>query len=167
MATRHKDMLGWPTQPDSSSVYFASYANYATNDHWKGDVLVFEDTSSKEELHGRTSIPEDFVGTPKLRIEWTTTATTGDWEIDFEYRCVGGDDQESLDQSTAQESVNQADTAPSAAHERQVVEIALTGTNFAAGDEMEWRLGRDGADAGDTLAADVLVFEVEFVYSDA
>jgi hypothetical protein len=88
-------------------------------------------------------------------------------EWDFDYRAVGGNDSESLDQAGTQESVNSNDTAPSAAHERMEISIALTDANFAVDDEVEFTLFRDGTDGGDTMAAAAIVFNVFFEYADA
>ena len=57
---------------------------------------------------------------------------------------MGGNDVESLDQATHQESVTVADVAPSAAHELMKVTLSLTDTNLAADDLVEIILSRDG-----------------------
>jgi hypothetical protein len=88
-------------------------------------------------------------------------------EWDFDYRAVGGNDTESMDQSGTQESVNNNDTAPGAAHRRLECELTLTAGNFAADDEVLFTLFRDGTDAGDTMAAAAIVFQVLFEYADA
>lgn len=85
----------------------------------------------------------------------------------MDYRAVGGDDVESLDQTLNQESVNLNDTAPSAAHERMETAITLTAGNFAVDDEVEFTFFRDGTDAGDTIAAATIVFALLFEFSDA
>lgn len=168
MATFRQSILGWATRPDSSgNVFFENYSIKATNDNWPGLVCVFNDTSTKLNLHGRFEVPQNYVGTANLVVVWTTTATTGDVEWDFDYRAVGGNDTESLDQATAQQSVNSNDTAPSAANERMEISIALTDGNFAAGDTVEYILSRDGVDAGDTIATAVMLFDAIFEYDDA
>lgn len=168
MATHRIPILGWATLPDTSgSVFLEPYPVKATNDRWDNAVWVFNDTATRLELHGTFEVPQNFVGTAKVGIVWTTTATSGDVEWDFDYRAIGGDDTESFDQNTDQESVNSNDTAPSAAHERMVLTIDLTGTNFAAGDTVEFKIARDGTDAGDTIAAAVQLWGVYFQYADA
>ena len=96
---------------------------------------------------------------------WTSTVTTGDVEWIYAYRAVGGDDNQSLDQATAQESVNVNDTAPTAINNRMVTSIPLTNTNFAADDTVLWDLFRDGTDAGNTLNAAVTVHDILFEYT--
>ena len=81
-------------------------------------------------------------------------------------RAVGGDDIESLDPSTHQESINVNDTAPSAVFERLEASLAFTAATFAAGDTVLWELSRDKSDAGDTMSADAIVFDVLFEYTD-
>ena len=98
---------------------------------------------------------------------WTATATTGDVEWDFDYRAVGGDDAESLDQTGTQESVNVNDTAPSAVNEKMIATLSLTDGNFAIDDLVQYELFRDGSDAGDTMAAAAIVHGVLFEYADA
>ena len=59
------------------------------------------------------------------------------------------------------------DTAPSATDERMEFTIALTDGNFAAGDTVQFIFSREGADAGDGIAAAVRVFALYFEYNDA
>ena len=166
MATKSIPILGHATLPDTSGeVFFETYTVKATNDTWKHLVCVFNDTATKDGLYGTFRVPEDYVGTAKIMIDWATTATTGDVEWDFSYRAIGTG--ESYDQATTQEDVNSNDTAGASAHLRQEIKITLTAGNFAAGDRVEWVLSRDGTDAGDTIAAAVMLFGLDFEYADA
>lgn len=168
MATHRIPILGWGSIPDTSgNVFFEPYDVKATNDVWDRLVLVFNDTATRIGIHGGFTVPKNYVGSSNLVIQWTTTATTGDVEWDFDYRAVGGNDLESLDQAGTQESVNSNDTAPSAAHEKMEFSIALTAGNFAVDDEVEFTFFRDGTDAGDTIAAATIVFALLFEYADA
>lgn len=168
MATWRIPILGWATTPDTSgNVFFEPQTVKATNDAWRNLVVVFNDTATRIGLHGRFTVPKNYVGTASIIVVWSTTATSGDVEWDFDYRAVGGDDTESLDQSGTQESVNINDTAPSAAHERMEASLALTSANLAVDDEVQFALYRDGTDAGDTLAATAMVYAVLLQYNDA
>jgi len=168
MATHRIPILGWSAVPDGSgNVFFEPYDVKATNDVWDRLVLTFNDTATRIGIHGGFTVPKNYVGSAKLVVVWTTTAITGDVEWDFDYRAVGGDDTESLDQTGTQESVNLNDTAPSAVNERMETAITLTAGNFAVDDEVEFTAFRDGTDAGDTIAAAVMVFALLFEYSDA
>lgn len=168
MATHRIPILGWGSLPDTSGdVFFEPYPIKATNDVFGRLVLIFQDTATRIGIHGGFTVPKNYVGTPKIIVVWTSTATSGDVEWDFDYRAVGGDNTESLDQATVQEAVNLNDTAPGAAHRRLEVGLTLTAGNFAIDDEVEFQLFRDGTDAGDTMAAAAIVFNVLFEYTDA
>lgn len=168
MATHRLSILGWQTRPDDTGdVFFEPYSIKATNDQWQHLVLVMNDTATRNGIYGVFDVPQNYVGTANLIVVWTSTATSGDIEADFDYRAVGGNDTESLDQAGTQESVNSNDTAPSAAHERMELSIALTDGNFSAGDTVEFFFPRDGTDAGDTMAAAALIFGLFFEYADA
>lgn len=168
MATHRIPILGWGTVPDTSgNVFFEPYDVKATNDVWDRLVCIFNDTATRIGLRGGFTVPKNYVGAPKIIVVWTSTAITGDVEWDLDYRAVGGDDVESLDQVGTQESVNLNDTAPSAVNERMEVALALTAANLAVDDEVEFELFRDGTDAGDTMAAAATVFAVLFEYADA
>jgi hypothetical protein len=168
MATHRLPILGWQTRPgNTGNVFLESYTIKATNDVWGHNVFVFNDTATRDQLRGVFHVPKNYVGTANLVIVWTTTATSGDVEWDFDYRAVGGDNAESLDQTGNQQSVNSNDTAPGAANRRMEITIALTDGNFAADDTVEFTLFRDGTDAGDTIAAAVMLFGLFFEYNDA
>lgn len=168
MATQRMSILGIGTVPDSSGgVFFEPYSVKATNDVWDRQVGIFNDTATRIGLPGGFEVPQGYVGSPAIVVVWTSTATSGDVEWDFDYRAVGGNDTESMDQAGTQESVNVADTAPSAAHERMEAVLNLTAANFAAGDSVLCELFRDGTDGGDTMAAAAIVFDVLFQYADA
>ena len=144
MATHRIPILGWGTIPDSSgNVFFEPYNIKATNDVWDRLVCIFNDTSTRLGLAGGFTIPKNYIGAAKLIIVWTSTAITGDVEWDCDYRAVGGDNSESLDQTGTQESVNLNDTAPTAANNRLECSITLTAGNFAVDDEVEFELFTD------------------------
>lgn len=167
MATHRIPILGAATFPDSSgNVFFEPQSVKGTNDQFPQLIAIFNDTATRIGLGGRFSIPKNYVGTANIIIVWTTTAIAGDVEWDFDYRAVGGDDSESLDQAGVQETVNLNDTAPNNAWERMELPIALTSGNFSVDDTVSFALYRDGTDGGDTIAAAVSLFELLFQYSD-
>lgn len=168
MATHRISILGFGTVPDASgNVFFEPYDVKATNDVWDRLVCIFNDTAARIGLRGGFEVPQNYVGTASIVVVWTSTATSGDVEWDFDYRAVGGNDTESMDQAGTQQSVNINDTAPSAAHERMEASLSLTSANLAAGDSVLFELFRDGTDAGDTMAAAAIVFDVLLQYNDA
>lgn len=167
MTTYRLPILGWATLPDSTGTcFFEPYSIKATNDVWKHGVFIFNDTAARHGLYGLFDVPQNYTDTANLVIVWTSTAVANDVEWDLDYRAVGGNDIESLDQAGTQESVNTNDTAPSAANERMEITIALTDGNFAAGDTVEFFFARDGTDAGDTMAAAAMLFGLFFEYDD-
>jgi len=167
MAIHRIPILGWQTLPDTIGDVFLQPADVkATNDVWDRLVFVFNNTSARDGLHGAFNVPKNYVGTANLIVVWTSTATSGDVEWDFDYRAIGGNDAESLDQTGTQESVNANDTAPSATDERMEISISLTNANFAADDTVLFTLFRDGTDAGDTITAAVQLIDLFFEYTD-
>lgn len=171
MATLRRSMLGNSTVPDTSAnVYAVPYSEHATNDNWKHLVWVYEGNSStKDSLYGSFEVPSNYVGTAKFIVVWTgaSTSAAGNVVWDMDFRAVGGNDTESLDQATAQESETVTDAGPSAIHERLEAEMTPTAGNFAADDTVEWILSRDGVDAADTYNDEALLFDLIFEYSDA
>jgi hypothetical protein len=165
-------ILGAQTKPDfSGNVYQVPYSVHATNDFW--DHLVWEFLSSgsaKIVLHGQFSVPKTYVGAttaPKIVIVWTATLTSNNIVWDFAYRAVSGDNSESLDQSSAVETVSITDAAPGAANRRLECSTALTAANIDAGDTIQFRLSRDKSSGSDTLAGSGLLVGAEFEFADA
>ena len=168
MSTFRIPILGPSTLPDTSgNVFFEPYPIKATNDRWKHGHWIFNDTSTRLELYGKFTIPQNYVGSSKVVIDWTTTATSGNVVWDYDYRAVGGDNAESLDQTGQDEAVTVTDAAPGAANRRLEVTITLTAGNFVAGDTVEFLVARDGADASDTMAAAAQLVDLLFEYSDS
>src|SRR3990167_6658552 len=155
----------------TGDAFIEPYSILATNDLFRHAILRLGANNAaaptvKSGFYGRVHIPDDYNGgTVTLDIFWTSTLTTGDVVFDFDYRAIGGNDTESLDQTTYQESLTGTDTAPSAANERQKITLTITAANLAADDTLEFFFGRDGADAADTLAGSALVHEVILKYT--
>lgn len=156
-------ILDWHTIPDTSGqVFFEPYTIKASVDNWEHGHWIFNDNSTRNELFGVFAVPQDYSDGANVVIVWTTTATSGDVEWDFDYNAVGG--TETID-GTVQQSVNSADTAPSATDERTELTIALTDGNFAAGDTVTFLIARDASDGGDTITAvAVQLVELFFEY---
>jgi len=167
MATHRISILG-NVVPDTSGNIFAEQLDVkGTNDLYDFLVWVFNDTATKLTLHGRFHVPKNYVGTAAIILVWTSTITTNNVVWDFDYRAVGGDNAESLDQATHQESVTVTDTAPTAGMNRMEVSVSLTAGNLAADDTVEFLLSRDGADAADDLVGAVILVDAFFQYADA
>lgn len=168
MATHRIPILGYNTIPDSSGgVFFEPYTIKATNDNFGHIVLVFNNSNATEGIYGAFVVPANYSGSPVFKIYWTTTATTGNIKLDLDYRAIGGDDTESLDQSSFQENLTVTDGAPSATDERMEATMSATAGNLAADDIVEFYLTRESDNGSDTLAAAITVHAVVFQYADA
>ena len=167
MALHRLPILNWSTTPDASgNVFHEPYTVKATNDVWGYRVWVFNQSSTRDGLRGSFNVPKGYVDSASLIIVWTTTVTVNDVEWDFDYRAVGGNDAESLDQAGTQQTVNLQQTAPTAINERMELSIALTDGNFAADDTVQFELFRDQVDAGDTITVAVTLHGLYFEYAD-
>lgn len=162
--------------PDTSGkCWWEPYSILGTNDVWgPGLILRYdEDGNNNAQLTTRVlatgffTVPNNYVGSPKIYVIWTSTITSGNAVIDFEYRAVGGDDSESLDQAGTQESLTVTDAAPGAANRRLTPSVSLTAGNLAAQDTVEFNVGFDGTDGSDTLAGARLIVNLVFEYADA
>ena len=175
MATHRVPILGWQTVPDTSGdVFFEPFSIKATNDLWEHLVCVFNDTSTRIGLHGAFNVPENYVGTANVVIVWSTIATSGDAEWDFDYRTTAKGNQSTsppiLDTSAVEQTVNANDTVTNTGvtdWDRHELSIALTDGNFAGGDLAQFTLFRDGTDSGDTISDAIVLFDLYFEYADA
>lgn len=168
MATQRIPIINSFARPDDSgNVFWEPFNVKATNDVWRHGAWVFNDSGTRLLLYGSFLVPKNYVGTPSIILPWSSSAITGNAVWDFDYRAIGGDDTESLDQAGTQEAVTVTDAAPGAAWRRLVPSVNLTAANLAADDLVQFLIARDGADAGDTMAAAALLFGAWFQYSDA
>lgn len=167
MATHRIPILNLFTKPDNSgNVFWEPFSVKATNDVWDHGVWVFNDTATRLLLYGSFLIPKNFVSTPSVILPWSASVTTGNVVWDFDYRAIGGDNAESLDQVGTQEALTVTDAAPTAAWNRLTASVNLTAANLAADDLVQFLIARDGADAADTMAAAALLFGAWFQYND-
>jgi hypothetical protein len=169
MATHRMSI--WPgAMPDSTGrARLVPYNVIATNDLFQHLVGVCDDPAAAQAhgFYGAFTVPKSYVGSPAIKVVWTTSAITGNAKLDFDYRAVGGDDLESLDQTTFQEALTVTDAAPSAAHERMEASMAITAANVAIDDLLTWYLTREDGTGVDTIAAAVTIHDVVFEWADA
>lgn len=168
MGTHRISIMG-SLRPDSSGrAFFEPYDVKATNDLFKHFVGVLNDPAGGQAhgFYGRFNVPKNYVGTPKVYPVWTSTAIVGNCKLDFDYRAIGGDDAESLDQASFQEALALTDAAPSAAHERNTPSFTLTAANLAADDTVLFYLTREDGAGTDTMAAAALLHDLIFEYTD-
>lgn len=170
MATHRMSIFGASCVPDTTGrATFRAYSSFGTNDVFQHLVLALADPAAAEAhgIYGSFSVPKNYVGTPKVIIVWTTNVITGNVKFDFDYRAVGGDDLESLDQATFQESLTVTDVAPSAEHERLETSVTLTAANLAVDDLVEFYLTREDGAGTDTCVGQALVHDLLFEWADA
>jgi len=169
VAVHQWPILGFATLPDpAGAAYFEPAAlNLQSNDRFPHLVAVFPDTANREKLGGTFRVPQNYVGTPKIGLVWATTATVGNARWEFDYKAIA--DGESSDPSADDETVGSTVAAPGTARLEKITEIALTGANFSPGDEVQFVIARDGAEAGpaDTIAASVYLKAAYFSFADA
>ena len=168
MATQQFSILNPSVVPDSTGrCWTEPYDIAASNDVWKHLLWRFADPSSGQThgIYGQFLIPQNYVQSPLIIPVWTATATSGNCAWRFTYRAIGGDNSESLDQTSNQEQVSLVDAAPGAAHRRLTPTVALTAANLAAGDTVEFLFERNNT--SDTMAADALLHDLLFQYADA
>lgn len=165
MATHRINILGWSALPDTSgNVWLEPAALTQTNDRYAQLVARFKDTATKDSLGFRFQVPQNYVGTAKFYVNWTTTATSGNaiWNVDYSSAAQTA----SLDPSADEESLTVTTAAPGSSQTGVVSSMTATAGNFAAGDICQGKVSRNGA-GSDTIAADLIAYEVYFEYLDA
>lgn len=162
MATHHLPLT--PDPGTSGNVWYEPSSIVNTNDRYPDQILRFKDTATKDAAVITFEVPQNYVGNPAIVIIWAANATSGAVRWDVAYRAVA--DTESVDPSTDQETVASNETTPAIALTRKTSTLSLTAANFAAGKLVLMNLSRDGTNAGDTLAADAIVYGVLFQYTD-
>lgn len=168
MATQELDLFGRMRPDTTGRAWFQPYTVTATNDLFGHDVAAFADPSAAQEhgFFGSVTIPPNYVTSAVVRIIWTTTATTGNVRYRIRYRTVAGNDVNSLDQATYEETVAGTDAAPGATDRRMEFDLNLTSANLAAGETFEFYFTRLDDSGVDTLAATVTVHDLLLRYSD-
>lgn len=168
MATHQISIMGWNLTPDATGNTFPTRLSAeSTNQLFKHLVMAFLDTATNIGFDGTFTIPQNFVGSSAVIPIWTATSTTGNvvWEIG--YRPIGGNDTESLDQSTYVRTASVTDAAPTAAFSRLTPTISPTDGDFAAGDTVQYFFSRNQVSGVDTMAGRAYLADLIFQYSDA
>lgn len=168
MATFRLPILNTFVKPDTNgnTYWEPESVNFSpTNKRYDHMVVAFTSQSAKQGISGKFTVPKNYVGTAKIIIEWATTATTGDCGWAVAYTAVASG--ETLDPSTDQEApATVTQTTSATARLRNETSITLTSANLAVDDEVLFNFYRDGAAAGDTLAATAWLFNLIFEYAD-
>lgn len=162
--TGRVNLLNWTVMPDASGqVGFGAYTAVATNDVFAHGYWTIGNPTSDHKLFGSVDVPTDYAGTvASVVLVWTSQTTSGNFGIEFGYRCVSGNDAASLDQATVAETVNTTDVAPGATDRRMEISVSLTASNCAANDTLEWYFARD--DSADTIAGNIQIVSLQLEY---
>lgn len=170
MTTQQTSILTGNVVPDTTGrCWLETYDVVATNDVWKHLIFRFQDPSAAQVhgIYGQFTVPQNYVTTAVLVPIWTSTATSGNCRWRFTYRTVGGNDTTSLDQTSNEEQVSLTQAAPGAANRRMApTTFSLTSGNFSAGETVEYLFERNDDSGTDTMAADAVLFDLMFQYSD-
>lgn len=170
MSVQQISILTANVVPDTTGRCWAeTFDVAATNDVWKHLIFRFKDPSAAQAhgIYGQFVVPQNYIGTASVVPAWTSTATSGNCRWRFTYRTVGGDDTTSLDQAGNEEQLSLTDAAPGAALRRMIpTGLTLTSANFAIGETVEFLFERNDDTGTDTMAADALLFDLLFQYSD-
>lgn len=155
-------------QPDTGgNTYFEGLkTNFSTAGLLNHMVLAFAGQSSREGIDGKFRVPQNYISTPSLIVELAATATGNIVVIDFEYNAVGTTEPFSATAMQSTAGTLNVSLAGTVARDRLTGNTTLAAANFAAGDEVPFRLLRDGANTSDTYAGTVWCFNAVFRYAD-
>lgn len=167
MATLDVDIFSFATMPDDDlDITFAPYSNYGGSVATDHQVVVFLDGSTKTELWFAFVMPQQFVGTPKIVIQWTSQANTGNVVWDAGLRGIKPENSELLNQATFAEEKTVTDAAPGTAHHLLEASMTFTASNFEKGDLIKGYIARDKVNAADTMADEALVASARLTFTD-
>lgn len=165
-STQYVDVWTANSRPGSNSVFFQPWTvvSGSTTSIWQQTVLTFNDSTALVWYYGRFKVPAKYENSTAnaFLIDWTSTTTTGNRLWFADYRAFGGDNSESYDSTSAQQSTSVTDAAPGAAARRLLATIAVSSANFAAGDTVLCRIGINGANASDTHGSRCHAFSMHF-----
>jgi hypothetical protein len=158
-------IIGHGANPEpNGNVYFETYEVIDSTANIEPLVAVFIDTGTTDSLLGSFIVPQNYVGSPIIVVHWTANATSGDVRWRFEYLATTagedlGDAGDEVDSVT--------DTKTGTAFVLESVDITgITAGNLVAGDLVSFTISRDGAHVDDDMAADAVMFDCLFEYSD-
>lgn len=164
MATHRISVMGFATLPDTSgNVWFEPAALTQTNDRYPQIVGRFKDTATKDSLGIRFPVPNNYVGSAVIEVIWTTTATSGNAIWTFDYSSASK--TSSLDPSADEESLTVTTAAPGSSQTGVASRMTFTSANIAANDILQGKISRNGA-GSDTIAADLVAYDIIFEYAD-
>ena len=132
---------------------------------------VLADGGADEGVYGTFEVPENYVGTPKLRIRGILDGAPGAGDdLGFGFRKRASTDNEAADGTfDAEQTTQNTDIGSTGTNhsdeDNYVADITLTAGDYAAGDEVNFYLFIDSS--GTTYAGNFLLRSLDFVYNDA
>lgn len=165
MATHRLFVPATAFLPDTSgNVYPKPSSIDDSNDRFPHEILAFKDSGTRIGASSTFLVPKNYVGTPKGYVVWKSTATSGDVVWDVDTKAIA--DGESLDPASDDDAQTVTTTTPGTARLRKDSTVTFSGT-YAADDEVQVSVYRDGAQGADTLAVEALFEGFIFEYADA
>jgi hypothetical protein len=161
-----KGIIDWASLPDTSSnVFIEPLSVKSVNKLWRRHVVVFRNSGTKIGFHGGFLIPNDYGSDLSVDVHWCSHSLSGNVVWLLEYRAVAL--FESLDQATIQGSSGGASSSSGSPLTFRSINLALTDSDFAAGDEVEFAHYRDGLSGLDNLAEEALLLGLYLNYTAA
>ena len=148
---------------NSGEVFWEPYTIHDAAAVIDPSILVFQNSGTKDGYRGSFQVPQNYVGSPVLRIVWTANATSG--TVVFDWSVLTRSGTEDMGAAATRTTETDSTTKGGTAFTRQTNDITLTAGDYVAGDEVLYELFRDTIT--DTMAASCLVFGAYFEYADA
>jgi len=168
MATGEIDLFNATIKPVGNSCWLEPATVAAVSGIHEGMLLISDNVPSATGIKGSFRVPADYDPNtdPTIELVLDANATSGVARCEAQYRGVA--DAEGLAQTTYGTTGKTVDvTMPGTAFLRKSATITLTGTDLAAGDEVQFYLFRDGGHANDTLAAQLRWHHATLKYTKA
>ena len=146
--------LALTINPLNAGVFPSTLKRIGTNrDH---PCIILTDDGTDVAFEAIGFVPSEYdqsASTPKIKLYWCGSNTSGDVRWKVAIRCITGNDTTSLDQATYAETIELTDTVSSTTMRQMIAELTFTNTNFTAGGQLQMQIGADGADAAQTYAS--------------
>ena len=163
MATLDLDITGGLKPDSSGEVFWQPYKIIDTGAVIDPLVLCFNNSGTKDGAAAAFKVPQNYVGTAKIIVEWNANATTGNGTLDLSY--LARSDGEDMGAAATDTTDTVTTTTDGTAFNLNTSSMTLTSGDFAAGDIVAFEIFRDTIT--DTMAATMMVWKIVFQYSDA
>ena len=167
MATHRFPILGG-VLPLDANAYLAPYT--AANSGSTQNVFAWRMSGTAVSmLAGVFRLPANYVGTPALKVLWTSQTTSGNVVFNLRHRTMtpGTDLMDISTSPTERADTVTTSSKPSAADAVEESSISLTTTDLVAGELVYFEFEREATHASDTKTDWVEVLDVSMQYADA